>query len=58
MKYVIIGIIVVIALLAFVLSRRGSTGLGQNGSTDTTAGALGQTRRDSGSAGGLGGGGA
>ena len=38
MKYVIIGIIVVIALLVWVLNRRGTSGLGSNGSTDTIEG--------------------
>lgn len=42
MKYLIIGIVVLIALLVFVLNRRGTTNLGSNGSTDTEAGALGQ----------------
>lgn len=41
MKF-IIGIVVVIAILAYVLSRRGSGGLGSSGSSDTEAGALGQ----------------
>ncbi|MFW5472463.1 hypothetical protein ACOCJ5_04060 [Knoellia sp. CPCC 206450] len=42
MKYLIVGIIIVIALLVIVLNRRGATNLGSNGSTDTEAGALGQ----------------
>ena len=45
MKYVIVGIIIVIAVLAWVLSRRGSSGLGSSGSSDTEAGALGQTHQ-------------
>lgn len=42
MKYVIVGIIVVIALLVWGLNRRGASGLGSSGSSDTEAGALGQ----------------
>lgn len=41
MKYILL-IIIVIAVLAYILNRRGSSGLGSNGSTDTVAGALGQ----------------
>lgn len=58
MKYLIVGIIVVIAVLAWVLSRRGSSGVGSSGSTDTIEGALGHHRREgSGGGSGLGGGG-
>ena len=46
MKYVIVGIIIVIAVLAWVLSRRGSGGVGTNASTDTIEGALGQQHRE------------
>ena len=57
MKYLIIGIIVVIALLAWVLSRRGSSGMSSNGSTDSVEGALGQQAHRHGPGSGLGGGG-
>jgi len=54
MKY-IIGIIVVIAILAWILNRRGSGGLG--GGTETTDKALGQSHREGPGAGqGFGGG--
>lgn len=46
MKYVIVGIIIVIALLAWVLNRRGASGLGSG--TETTEKALGQSGRYSG----------
>ena len=45
MKF-LIALIVIIAVLAFILSRRGSSGLGSNGSTDSVEGSLGHTRRD------------
>ena len=48
MKYVIVGIIIVIAVLAWVLSRRGSSGLGSSGSSDSESGALGQALRNEG----------
>ena len=41
MKF-LIGIVVVIAILAYILYRRGSGGLGSSGSSDTEAGALAQ----------------
>ncbi|KGN38344.1 hypothetical protein [Knoellia subterranea] len=42
MWWIVIGLVVVIALLVWWLDRRGSTGMSQNGSTDTVAGAVGQ----------------
>ena len=54
-KYLIIGIIVLIVLLVFVLNRRGTTNLGSNGSTDTTPGALGQQAHRNDTHGGAGG---
>lgn len=42
MKWIVIGIIVLIALLVWVLHRRGSNGMSVNGSTDTLEGAMGQ----------------
>ena len=56
MKYLIIGIIVAIAILAYLLSRRGSTGV--SGDTEkSVAKALGQSHRGGPGSGGLGGGG-
>ena len=53
--WLIIGFIVVVALLAWVLQRRGSSGLSSNGSTDSTPGALGsQVHRDPSSGGSMG----
>lgn len=46
MKYLVIGLIVVIALLVWALNRRGQSGLGPKGSSDTPAGALGQQHRE------------
>ena len=43
MKY-LIALVVIIAVLAYVLSRRGSSGLG--GGTETTEKALGQSHRE------------
>lgn len=55
MKYLIV-LLIVIAALAWWLNRRGSTGMSQNGSTDTTAGGLGgHAHRDNNGA-GMGGG--
>ncbi|KGN38345.1 hypothetical protein [Knoellia subterranea] len=55
MKWLIVFVLV-IAALAWWLNRRGSTGISQNGSTDTTAGALGShVHRDNNGA-GMGGG--
>ena len=49
-----IALIIVIAVLAFMLWRRGSTGLGASGYSDTEAGALGQgTHQQQGPSGGL-----
>lgn len=55
MKYILV-IIIVIAVLAYVLSKRGSTGLGGT-KTETTEKALGQSHRNDGVGGsGFGGG--
>lgn len=53
MKY-LIGIIVVIGILAYLLHRRGATGLGGSGDTETVEKSLGQSHRPG--AGGPGGG--
>ncbi|CAN7175786.1 hypothetical protein [Knoellia sp. LjRoot47] len=45
MWQLIVGFVVVIAVLAFVLNRRGNSGLHSKGSTDTEAGSLGQAMR-------------
>ncbi|EAQ00229.1 hypothetical protein JNB_08659 [Janibacter sp. HTCC2649] len=55
MKYVLVGLIVVIAILAYLLSRRGSTGV--SGDTEkSVAKALGQSHRGGPGSGGVGGG--
>ena len=51
MKY-LIALVVIIAILAYLLNRRGSSGLG--GGTETTEKALGQTHRGAGPGGGQG----
>jgi hypothetical protein len=55
MKFVI-ALVVIIGILAFVLHRRGSSGISQNGSTDSVEGALGQQAHRHGPGSGLGGG--
>ena len=42
MKYIVIGIVLIIALLAWFLSRRGSSGLGDHNSADTEGWGLGR----------------
>lgn len=46
MWQLIIGFVVVVALLAWVLNRRGSTGRGSSPSRDTVEGAFGSTRSE------------
>ncbi|WP_156996375.1 hypothetical protein [Knoellia aerolata] len=53
MRY-LIALVVIIAILAYVLNRRGSSGLG--GGTETTEKALGQSTHREGSGQGFGGG--
>ena len=53
MKY-LIALVVVIAILAYLLNRRGSSGLGSG--TETTEKALGQSHREGPTSGGFGGG--
>ena len=52
--WLIIGFVVVVALLAWVLNRRGTTGLSGSPSRDTVEGSLGSTRHE-GYGGGFGG---
>lgn len=56
MKFVI-AIVIIIALLALYLQRRGASGVGKNGSTDTVEGSLGAQAHHHGPGSGLGGGG-
>lgn len=51
MKYLII-LVFIIAVLAYILNRRGSTGMSKNGSTDTVEGSLGQGAHRQGPGGG------
>jgi len=53
-KYVIV-LLIVIAALAWWLNRRGSSGLGSNGSVDSVPGALGQQAHRNDTHGGAGG---
>ena len=53
MKY-LIALVVVIAILAYILNRNGTSGLG--GGTETTEKALGQSHRHDGPTSGFGGG--
>lgn len=51
MKFLIV-LIIIIAALAYILNRRGSTGMSKNGSTDSVEGALGQGAHRQGPGGG------
>ena len=58
--WLLIGFVVVITVLCVILSRRGSSGMTVNGSTDTVEGAMGQMSHNygadrSGGGGGFGG---
>lgn len=42
MKYIVIGLVVIIVLLVIYLSRRGATGLGDHSSTDSEGWGMGR----------------